>query len=818
MLHDLRLALRQLARSPGYTVVVVLTLAFGIAVNTNIFGVVSTFFLQRMPVPDADRVVLVTQRSESWPTPHAISFPDFQDYRERLRSMESMLAYQPMPAHLGTDDGRAAQRAWIEVATPGAFAALAIAPQLGRVLVPADGEAAGGAPVIVLSHRGWQQRFGGDPAIVGRTIRVNNRPFTVVGVAPERFTGFSPFLAVHGFVPTGALDTLRGNGAGMLEWRNAPMWRVLGKLRPGTTLAAARAEADIATAQLVREHASTHQGVSAAIIPEHRARPDPMVADFLPLLALFFLGQVALVLLIACANVANLMIARAAGRQKEFTVRAALGASRGRLVRQMLVESLVLAAVAGVVGWFLSTWTAPLLSALVQQGDLPVNQDPGPAWPINLFTAAVSLGAGIGSGLLPALRASRVDLVSQLKEGPGAGIGRSRHRLRDLFVVNQVMFSLVVLVFAGLFTRSLQRARSVDIGFRSERLLLASFDLTLQRYGDEPARQFCGALLERVRALPGVEDASLTSSTPFDYSIGMRDVFPENPPPSLRYGSTNVGCAAVAPGFEHMLGLQALAGRPLDATDTATTRPVAVINAAFAERCWPGQDALGRRFQPWRDGPWIEVVGVVATAKYMMLSEAPRPFYYTPLAQGLEGPVSLLVRTTGDPAVLAAPVRSTLAALDPNLPVYNVRTMEEMMANSLFAFLPLRMGALLSSIQGVLGLGLAVLGLYSVVAFGVAQRSREIGIRMALGASAGSVLREVLRDGLRLTLVGTVAGLLFSIVLGIVLSKFLFGMSALDPLVLCAGVAVLLGVAAVACFVPARRATRTDPAVVLRAE
>ncbi len=816
MLNDLRTAFRQLAKSPGYAVVVVLTLAFGIAVNTNIFGMVNVFFLQRMPVAEAERIVLVLQRSESWPTPHPISFPDFKDYRDRLKSMESLIAYQPMPVHLGIASDRAAERGWVEVMTPNAFTALALQPRLGRLLVPSDGEAAGAAPVIVLSSRCWEERFGSDPSIVGRTVRLNNRPFTVVGVAPAAFTGLSPFMAVHGFVPTGTLDTLRANGAGMMEWRSAPMWRVLGKLRRDTTREAAEAEAAVVTQQIVRDNAATHQGVSSVVIPEHRARPDPMVADFLPLLALFFIGQVTLVLCIACANVANLMLARAASRQREFTMRSALGASRRHLIRQLLVESLVLAAIAGVAGWLLATWVGPLLNALIQQGDLPVNADPGTLWPQYAFTALITLVAGVGSGLLPALRASRVDLVSQLKEGAGAA--PARHRLRDWFVINQVMFSLVVLVFAGLFARSLQRAQSVDIGFRSDHLLLASFDLNLQRYEPEQTRLFSRALLEKIRALPGVTDASLTSSTPFDYSIGMRDIFPENPPTSLRYGSTNVGTANVAPGYEKMLELKPLAGRALAATDTADAPAVAVINAAFAEKCWPGQDAVGKRFRPWRDGPWIQVVGVVATSKYMMLSEAPRPFYYTPVDQGQEGALNLLVRTSGDPAALAATVRATIASLDPRLPVFNVRTMEEMMANSLFAFMPLRLGAVLASVQGVIGLALAVLGLYSVVAFGVAQRTGEIGIRMALGANAGTVLREVLREGLRLTRKGIITGLIFSVVLGFMLSRLLYGMSAFDPITLLGGTVVLLAVAALACWFPARRATRVDPAIVLRAE
>ena len=817
MLQDLRYALRQLARAPGYATVVVLTLAFGIAVNTTIFGIIGAFFFQRLPVPEPERIVLLLQRSQAWNAPHSISFPDFKDYRERLHGLESLVAYAPQPAHLAPDNA-APQRAWLEVVTPNAFSALGVRALHGRLLVPSDGEAAGSAPVIVLSHACWTERFGADPAVVGRTVRLNQHPFTIVGVAPAQFSGFSPFLSVQGFVPTGALDSLRDNGAGMLEWRNAPMWRVLGKLGPGATVDSVRAEAEVITRQLAGEHPDSHHDVSAVVIPEHRGRPDPSVSDLLPVFAALFFGQVVLVLGIACANVANLMLARAAARQREFALRSALGASRARLLRQLLIESLLLAAIAGLVGWLLSDWTAPLAAHLAQQGDLPVSANAaGPLWPQRLFTVVISIVAGLGSGLLPALRASRIDLTTQLKEGAGAAPGR--HRLRDQFVVSQVVFSLVVLVFAGLFTRSLQRARSLDLGFRYERTLSASFDLSLQRYTADQSREFCRQALERVRALPGVADATLTTSVPFDYAIGLRDVLPENPSPTLANAALGTGYAVVAPGFEQFLGLRALSGRPLAASDTATTRSVAMVNAAFAERCWPGQDALGRRFQPWHDGPFIEVVGVVATAKYMMLSEAPRPFYYTPLGQTLEGqPFTLLVRARQDPAALANTVRATLADLDPHLPVYNVRTLDELMASSLFAFMPLRLGAVLAAVQGVIGLGLAVMGLYAVVAFGVAQRTRELGIRLALGAGSGALLRDVVGEGLRLTLIGLATGLAFSVGLGFVLARFLFGMTPIDPLVLLAGTALLLMVAGLACWWPARRATKIDPLIALRAE
>ncbi len=601
-----------------------------------------------------------------------------------------------------------------------------------------------------------------------------------------------------------------------MEWRGATLWKTLGKLKPGVTLESLQAETAIITQQLVRDHADDHTGVTSVVIPEHRARPEPLFADYTPIFAAFFLGMVVLVLGIACANVANLMIARASFRQKELTVRIALGASRLQLIRQLLVESILLAAIAGVAGWFLATGSTPLINGFMPKGDIPINVEPGSPWLQYLFTACVSLVAGVASGLLPALRASRIDLSSHLKSGHTAS--PDKHRLRNLFVVNQVTFSLVVIIFAALFARSLQHAYSANLGYRTENLLIASFDLSLQGYPEEKMRQFCRQVAQEVRTIPGVTDASITSCTPMDYRFIARDILPENPPPSMEHGTINVGTASVAPGFEDMMGLKMIAGRTLAAGDVQSKPMVAVVNEKLAQDCWPGQDPIGKRFRPWRGGPWIEVVGLTATAKYMMLGEAPRPFFYVSLEQRLESPLTLLVRTQQDPVLLASAVRSAVLKLDPHLPLYNVRAMDEMMSNSAFAFWPLRMGLVFAMIQGVIGLGLALLGLYAVVAFGVAQRTREIGIRMALGADPGSVVRTMLKEGLRLTIQGVLIGFILSALIGLALSKVLYGMRAFDPVVLLGGAGLLLLVSILACWLPARRATRIDPMIALRTE
>jgi predicted permease len=819
MISDLKSAFRQLFKFPGFSAVVVLTLAFGVAVNITIFGMVQMFLLRRLPVPDAERLVLVMQRDDAYKMPHGLSFPDFKDYRERAKEVRDLLAFMPNPVHLSAE-GQAPERAWIEVVTPNAFQALGVPAAAGRTLLPSDGEAAGSAPVTVLSHDCWRNRFGADPAIVGRVVNLNGHPFTVVGVAQPGFHAFSVMWTVSAFVPTGALDSLTKERAGLLQWRNAAgVWRVMGRLRPGATLATARAEAAVIMSQLVREYPDDHHHTQAVVMPESQARPDPAFADFMVAFTALFIGLVGLVLFIACANVANLMFARAAARQKELTLRAALGASRGRLVRQMLIESIPLAALAGVVAWVIAGWAGGLLQRFAPQGDIPVNTDPGPTWPGVVFTAAISLLAALGSGLLPALRASRIDLVDDLKEGAGGWATPGRHRLRNLFVVSQVTFSAVVLICAGLFLRSLQHLRTVDLGFRPDHLLLVSFDLGLQDYTGDRGQVFDRQLLERVNALPGVRQASLSSHVAFDV-IGYngRDIWPENPPPLMKEGNTSVGMANVAPGYLEVMGMRLRRGRLLAATDTADAPRVAVVNQTLADLCWPGQDALGKRFRPWKDGPWIQVVGVTENSKYLMLTEPARPYYYEALAQSYAAPLTLVIRTPGDPTAASGPVHAVFRDLDPNLPLYGERTMEELMGSSALALLPMRMGVALAGVQGLIGLALAALGLYAVVSFGVAQRTREIGIRMALGADSVTVMRTVVREGIRLTVVGLAIGFALAVGIGFGLSRLLYGLGAVDPLVFGGVTALLLAIALLACWLPARKATHVNPNIALRAE
>ncbi|HEX2099369.1 MAG TPA: ABC transporter permease, partial [Candidatus Synoicihabitans sp.] len=699
MLSDLKYTLRQIVRSPGYTAVVVLTLALGIAVNTQIFAMVNAIFLQPMKVRDADRLTVIVERSDLFSMPHGVSFLDFKDLREGSRALTDHIAYFFSPVHLSASGG-APERAWVEAVTPDAFDKMGVSTVLGRPLQPADGETAPATPVAVLTHDTWQTRFGSDPDIVGKTIQFNSLPFTVVGVSRPGFGSFSYSLAVAAFVPSGMLPQLNPNGAAFFEYRSAKAWRVLAYRQPSSSLAEVNAELALFAERFAKDFPADHKNSRFQAVPEQRARPDPSVADFLPVFIVLFIGLVALVLFIACANVANLMSARALNREKELVVRAALGASRARLIRQLLVESTVLALLAGIVGMLLVVWGSGLLEQFAPKGDVPIRPPDAPAWQMIAFTAGISLVAGVTAGLLPALRSSRIDLNESLKQGAGRGMAGGRHRWRNLLVIGQVAMSCVVLVAAALFLRGLSAAGDLPLGFRPERLLMLSFDLSLQGYNEQRGLQFQKRLLEDTRALPGVEAATLAQHLPFNNNIKVARIWPENPSAHLPTRDVAVSLSAVDPGFGATMGLPLLRGRQLADSDDARAPRVAVINEAMAKTLWPGRDALGERLRlDWDGGPLVEVVGVVATGKYIMLTEEPKPYFYVPFAQRYGMPATLVVRTAMDPGALAQAARETIQRLDPDLPIYDVLTFEDHLAQSAFALMPLRAGAMLAAIQ-----------------------------------------------------------------------------------------------------------------------
>ncbi|HSC29344.1 MAG TPA: ABC transporter permease [Vicinamibacterales bacterium] len=814
-MDDVRQALRSLRNHPGFTAVAVLTLALGIGVNASLFSLVSAFFLQPLPVADAGRLVMILQRTDVVSLAVGYSYADYRDMREGATAFSDLAAYMPTPVHISAR-GQAPERTWIEVVSPSYFTLARVSPVFGEFPV-ADSESKGTAPTVVLSYRYWQRRFGGDPGLVGTAITLNGQTFTVAGIAPESFTGLSWAMAVSAFVPSGSLGTLLENGDALLENRGAAAWRVMGRLMPGATVQMARSEVEVILERLASDYPEQHKGTRAVVVPESRARPDPSMVGFLPVFAALFAAMAALVLLIACANVANLTLSRATARQRDLVIRSALGASRFRLVRLQIVESLILASAAGLLGFLLARWAGVALAAFAPAGDIPINQDHPWDWRVSVFTLAVSAVAGVAAGSWPARSATRFDIVESLKQG-GSIAGQSRHVLRNLLVIGQVTMSLVVLVGAGLFVRSLRQMQNVGLGFRPERLLMLSVDLGLQQYSDERGRQFLDELVSRAAALPAVEAATVAVHVPFDYNIHFSEVGTGDAIPGARDGYISVANNIVGPGFFGTTGTALVRGRVFDSRDDFHTRRVAIVNETMASRLWPGQEAIGRRFRQGRNGNWLEVAGVVRDGKYVMLGEEPRPYFFLPLSQAYRSPATLIVRSTSDPLALAGPVRQLLSEMDADLPVFNVRTMEHHIQDSVFGLMPLRAGASMAAVQGMIGLFLAVMGLYAVVSYAVARRTQEIGVRMALGADRRRILQLVVREGMRLSLAGVAIGFLLALLMGLAMSRVLYGLSPIDVGVTGGVTTLLLVVSAAACYVPALRAASVDPVAALRQE
>jgi predicted permease len=625
-------------------------------------------------------------------------------------------------------------------------------------------------------------------------------------------------MAASAFVPAGALGSLMEGGDAMRENRGAPLWRLMGRLAPGRGIGEARQEDEGVAKRLAADFPAEHKGSRPLLIPENRARPDPTISGFMPIFAAVFAGMVGLVLLIACANVANLMFSRALFRQRDLVIRSALGASRARLIRLQLVETLVLAAAAGVLGAIIAQWAGRGVSALFPTGDIPINQHQEFDWRIHAFTLVVSLVAGIAAGLWPARRATLFDLVQSLKGGAGGAASGARHRLRHLLVVGQMTMSCVLLVCAGLFVHSLRQAKTLRLGFNPHGLLMMSLDLGLQQYNERRGLQFVDDLLGRAESLPGVTSATATLHVPFDYTPAFADVSIDGGIPGTRDTSIAIPYTAVGRHYVETSGEKLLSGRPFDDRDGERSTRVAIVNETMTRALWPSDNPIGRRFKIGRSADWIYVVGVVADGKYIMLAEPQRAYFYVPLAQHYSTPTTILVRSAGDPAALAVTLQRLVNQMDSDLPLFNVRTVDAHMRTSVFAMMPLRAGAVMAAIQGAIGVLLAVMGLYAVVSFAVARRTHEIGVRMALGATPVDVLRLVVRDGVRLSLVGLAVGIVLALGVGVVLSAALYGLRAVDLPVLSAVATMLLGVSTLACYVPARRATRVDPLCALRSE
>jgi predicted permease len=815
MLRDLRYALRTLRRKPGFTAAAVLTLALGIGANSTIFSVVNWVLWRPLPVADGDRLAVVYSRPEGSDFYGPFSHPDYLDFKRETRAFTDLIEYQPLP--LGLDQGGTNGRVWGEVVSANYFSFLGVRPALGRGFDASEAAAPGAAPVTIVSHAFWKSRLGGDPHVVGQTLRLNGQVVTVVGVAPESFrsiyyVGFSPEL----WIPVGAFEQLVPGTAGTLALRTTTSFRLMGKLRPGVTVEQAQAQVSAVARRLAEAYPATNRGLGAEVIPEKDSRPEPSIARGFARVASVFLAVVGLVLLVACANLAGLLLARAAERRKEIGVRLAIGAGRAALIRQLLTESAVLSLAGAAAGLLLTYGATHALAAIRLPSDLPFRFDFSIDERVLVFTLGVAVLTSVAFGLVPALQASRPDTVEALK-GSGASLGTvGRSRLRAFLVIGQVAVSLVLLVCAGLFLRTLETARKVDPGFDPRGLLLLTVDPGLQGYDETRARAFYRDLVERAGRVPGLRAATLAQFPQLEFSASGGSLYVDGRPTADGPPET-VARITVGPDFFETLRTRLEEGRPFTPGDSAGAPPVVIVNRTAERAWWPGQSAIGKTVRlNMPDSPPAEVIGVAQDGKVRDLFEKPQALVYLPLAQNYTSSATLIARTAGDPRQLIGPLRAELRRLDPDMPAFDVKTYEELIAGR--SLLPVKLASSLAGAFGLLALVLAAVGLYGVVSFAVSQRVREIGLRMALGADRGSVVRDVLRHGTRLTLAGLGVGLAGALAAGPVLASLLAGVSPRDPVLIGSVATLLSAVALLATWIPARRAARLDPLRALRCE
>jgi predicted permease len=813
--NDLCYAWRMLIKSPGFSIVAVLALGLAIGANTSIFSLFNGVMWRPLPVKDPQQLVVVATKQRGLDFPIPLSYPDFQDYRQLKAVFSDMIGYVPDPVNLQA--GGRPTRAWAELVTGNYFSMLGLEAVRGRTFAADEGWVPGKDALIVLSYKYWQTRFGGNPDIVGRSVQVNKHPFTIIGVAPERYHGAYYFLEPDFYIPVTTMSLLDPKSADDLNKRGATYLRVLARLQPGMTPTQALAAAQPTDRRLAQEFPESHKDMSLLVIPELNARPEPGLGAFMSKAVWVFMSLAGLVLLIACANVANLILARANGRRKELAMRFALGASRGRMIRQLLTESVLLALCGGIAGLVFARWAAMALMSIRIPTDLPLHLfDLRVDWRVFAFSFLVALITGIVAGLMPALQAHRTDLADTLKVGGRSGGGSTgHHRFRNALVVAQVAVSLLLLACAGFFIRSFQNSANVDMGFRVDHTLMMSVDLGLQGYSEERGQQFYKQISDRVKSLPGVRDASFAAYIPMGYENDIVNVYPDGQPVDNKSSAETSFNNQVQPDYFRAVGVHVIKGREFTEADSATAPKVAIVNETFANKIWPGQDPTGKIFRTEKDGPAIQVVGLTRTGKYTFLYETPQLFVYFPVAQRYVAAATLMVYSQDDPLRLVGPVRDQIQQLDGSLPVFDVNTMEAHVEYGK-PLLPARLGAMLVGAFGMLGLVLATVGVYGVVSYSVSQRTHEIGIRSALGAQRRNVLGMVLKQGMTMALIGTAIGIVLAFLLFRGLHSVLYGVASTDLVTLAAVSGLLLAIAFVASYIPALRATQVDPVVALR--
>ena len=809
ILQDIRYGLRMIAKAPAFTLLAMLALALGICANTTIFSFLNGLVLRPLTgVKDPDRLVAVYTSDYSSGLYGASSYPDYVDFRDQTDVFESLAAFDQTV--LNATGESEAERLRGFIVTGNYFEVLGVRAQLGRTLQPSDDQPATAVPVVI-SDSLWKRRFSGDRSVVGQTLRLNDKTYTIVGVTDATFHGLKLGLPPEFWLPVTATPDFTTSGRGDRGIQ------LLGRLKPRVTVAQAQTQLTTIAARLAQAYPETNLGTidrpndprPVTLIRESRIPPQAQVTIRRVSLLLFVV--VGLVLLIACANVANLLLARASVRRREIAVRLALGASRRRLIRQLLTESLLLALLGGTAGLIATQWTARLLPQFFPANDA-LGLDLSIDWRVLAFTFSVSLLTGLLFGLAPALQATRFNLLPALK-AEASGERLRRINLRDVLVISQLAMSLVLLVSAALFVRSLQKALSFDPGFATQNLLTASMETRGARLSKQQGQEFYQRTIERVGTLPGVQSATLSTVVPISGGGERRMITLEGYQPQP-HEDTELNTNVIGLNFFNTMGIPMVAGRDFNTQDREGGALVVIVNEEVARRYYGG-NAIGKRLQIGSNVPYREIVGVARTAKYRNLREQPLPFIYIPLGQEYQSGLTLLVRTKGDPEDLVGVLHNEMRALNKDVPLYSVQTMNERIGGQLAAD---RMIAVLLSVFGGGALLLAAIGIYGVMGYAVAQRTHEIGIRIALGAAQRDILRLIVGQGMVLIAIGAGIGLALALAATQVLKSLLFGVSATDPLTFASVLVMLVGVALLACYLPARRATKVDPLVALRYE